>query len=406
MRLPGALRHVSKGPRLISQLIVRKLARVVYLDDLEFPIHPADLADSHTVRRPGPPIARDTDRPPSVAWLMIPPRRGSGGHTTLFRMVRAVADAGMRNTLLLYNRYGSDFDYDVRAIRESWPWLDCDIAPLGDSISGYDACVASAWPTAHVLANRRDDRVRPLYFIQDYEPFFTPRGSTYAFAEDSYRLGLRNLSLGPMVHNLLRDELGVDSDLIPYGLDTDTYRLAPRPGGRNGVAWYAKRGNDRRGHRHAERALQIFHAQHPDQPIHIYGDVISDAPFPAVNHGSLRPAELNELYNSVVAGLALSFTNVSLVPEEMLAAGAIPVVNDNPYARAVLDNPHVGWAQTTPAALAATLGAIVDSPERESRAAMAAMSVASRSWAPTGAAVVQAIAEEVGLSPMSLGAAA
>ena len=44
-------------------------------------------------------------------------------------------------------------------------------------------------------------------------------------------------------------------------------------------------------------------------------------PFPAVNHGRITPAELAALYNRCTAGLTLSFTNVSLVPDELLACG-------------------------------------------------------------------------------------
>jgi glycosyltransferase involved in cell wall biosynthesis len=362
---------------------------------LRFPVREEDLADSRLLQpfevRPVP-----TDRAARVAWVIQPPSAGSGGHTTLFRMVRAAADAGYDSTLLLYDRHDGDIDYYRGVIRAAWPWLqDVAIERADERIVGYDAVVASSWSTAHVIATRAREG-RRLYFIQDYEPFFTPRGSEYAYAEDSYRLGFRNLALGEMVHGLLRDELGAASDLIPFGLDTETYRAPETAGARRGVAWYAKRGNDRRGYSHAVRALEIFHSRHPEEPIHIYGDVVSDATFPAINHGSLPPSGLNALYGSVVAGLALSFTNVSLVPEEMLAAGAIPVVNDDRYARMVLGNPEVVWAHATPAALAEALGDVVEREDRAQHAAAAAASVAGRSWNPGTEALLRVLRSELG----------
>jgi hypothetical protein len=103
----------------------------------------------------------------------------------------------------------------------------------------------------------------------------------------------------------------------------------------------------------AQLALAEFHRRHPDQPITVFGDKIVNWDVPHRYAGRLSPAELNVLYNQSAAGLALSFTNVSLVPEEMLAAGMRPVANDSSLARMGLPNEHVIWA-TRLAVLAAS----------------------------------------------------
>ena len=125
------------------------------------------------------------------------------------------------------------------------------------------------------------------------------------------------------------------------------------------------------------------------------GEKIRGLPF-ATNHGVLAPVDLNRLYNRCVAGLALSASNVSLVPPEMLAAGCIPVVNDADYNRIVLDNPEVVYAPATPFDLVNAISALVERPstERTEAAQAAAASVQSRSWADAGAAIeniVQAV---------------
>jgi hypothetical protein len=99
----------------------------------------------------------------------------------------------------------------------------------------------------------------------------------------------------------------------------------------------------------------------PEVPIHTYGMVARDLSFPANIHGHLTPAELNVLYNTCRAGLALSFTNVSLIPYELLAAGVVPVMNDWAGCRTVLENRHVLWARARPDALAQELCRAVDS---------------------------------------------
>ena len=72
-----------------------------------------------------------------------------------------------------------------------------------------------------------------------------------------------------------------------------------------------------------------------------------EMPFASTNHGRIPPLA-ERLYNQCVAGIALSFTNASLVPDEMLACGAIPVVGESVHARACLDNPYVRWAHQVP----------------------------------------------------------
>ena len=352
-------RRFKKPPKLMMQLGVARLHQLLGMHELEIPIRLEDITDSTAVTSRLTSAVRQTaNATPRIAWVVVPPGAGSGGHTTLFRMIQAAQAAGFSNTLLFYQRYGSDFQRSAEIVHSGWPWLDCEIAPLGETIEGFDACVASSWPTAHVVGKRCAPGTAALYFIQDYEPYFHPRGDAYAFAEDSYRFGFRNIALGLMVHDTLVDELGIESTVVPFGGDTTAYRLLPGAD-RRGVVFYAKPGNERRGYRLAVLALEQFHRLHPDEPIHTFGDRTPGLPFPVTDHGRLDPAGLSALYNQVVAGLALSFTNVSLVPEEMLSAGVIPIVNDHRFARAVLTNPLIEWVDATPTALAAALSAAV-----------------------------------------------
>jgi hypothetical protein len=174
-----------------------------------------------------------------------------------------------------------------------------------------------------------------------------------------------------MVAATLNRELGVDAEVIPYGSDLGTYRLT-NTGPRSGVVFFAKPSVERRGYDMGRLALQAFHRLHPEQEIHIYGARVKGWGIPLTQHGTLPPGELNHLYNHTISGLALSFTNITLVAAEMLAAGNIPVLNDHPFSRSVLTNPDAAWAAATPAALAECLSAVVsraDATERSRRAA-------------------------------------
>ncbi len=154
-----------------------------------------------------------------------------------------------------------------------------------------------------------------------------------------------------------------------------------------GVVFYARRETARRGFELGLMALEMFAAHRPDVTIHIYGDKIGKLPFAFVDHGHVTPDELNDIYNRCHAGLSLSFTNVSLVALEMLAAGCIPVVNDAVEVRTDLDNPFVRYASAYPQALASELEAVVTTRDFDSLSRAAAESVCSATWEDAGATV-------------------
>lgn len=396
------MKNVSKIARIVRREgpsgLAQRLARVAYTrtgaDRLDQPLLAGDIADSARLDLPIPAERPQRSTPLTIGWVTTPPSPGSGGHTTLFRMVEAVEAAGHRCVLFLYDRYGGDIDAQERVIRAWWPTLRAAVRSADSGIHGVDAAVASSWETAHVLACRGMDPMRRLYFIQDFEPFFYPRGSLYSLAEDTYRFGFRSIALGHMVAALLRSEIGIEPDVTEFGCDTSIYRLLPSAV-RTGVVLYARPNVPRRGYWLAQLALEQFHSSYPDVDIHLYGAHVGDLPFPAVHHGRLHPTELNELYNRCVAGLAMSFTNISLVAEEMLAAGTIPIVNDSVHSRADLENPHVGWARPTPGGVAAALGAAVTSGDREARSRAAAASVRQFGWAKAQTDMIGVIASEV-----------
>ncbi len=356
--LTGAWRRAAgKSPRQLAQIAARRLVVRTGADELDMPLRDGDVWDSsRPLRQPRP----ATPGPRRIGWVVVPPVPGSGGHTTFFRMIAAAERAGHRNTLLFYDRYRGDFATNVGRVRQGWPWLQCEIRDVFDPLDDLDVVVASAWQTAHVVAGRTADLpVERFALLQDYEPDFYPRGALRALAEDAYRFDIAGVSLGGMVAERLRSELGVDSRVIPYGTDRSVYGLSEPAATRRGVVFFAKKNNDRRGYRLGVLALRELQRIAPEIPVHVYGDRLREPGLRVRNHGYLSPAELNALYNSVAAGLVLSFTNPSLVPAELAASGAVPVMNDLPGARAVIDNPHVSWAPATPAGLATALARAV-----------------------------------------------
>ncbi len=392
---PGeVLRRMRRhGVGDLTRRAVRHLGARVGVEQLDFPLLPEDIADSTRLRIPpdGPPLLKEQL---TVAWVCTPPAPGSGGHTTLFCMVEGMERQGHRCLVYLYDRHGGDPERHARVIRRVWPGMAAEIRDVADGLRGADAYVASSWPTAHVIASRLAEPAARLYFIQDYEPYFSAKGTQYALAEDSYRFGFVNLALGELVAREL-DRLGVPSTTVPFGCDTEVYHLDDSHAPRSGVVYYTKPGSDRRGYLLGRLALEEFHRRHPEEPIHLYGDASDDWAIPVVQHRRLTPPRLNALYNRAKAGLAISFTNITLVAEELLAAGAVPVVTEAPFAREVLPNPNVVWSLPTPGAMADALSRVVEqTPSPRRRVDMAA--TVTPGWGATQSAVADAIHEAIG----------
>ncbi|MET0886390.1 MAG: glycosyltransferase family 1 protein, partial [Mycetocola sp.] len=224
-RATGILRQ--DGPRALAQRLARYAYDRLGAAHLGDPLHDDDVADSARLDLALPERRPSRGDPLTVGWVMTPPSAGSGGHTTLFRMVEALERAGHDCVLFLYDRYGGDVRAHEQVIRSWWPEIKAEVRDATAGIDGVDASVASSWESAHVLARRGQAPMRRLYFIQDYEPYFYARGAMYALAEDSYRFGFRCIALGGMVAELLRSEVGVLPDVTEFGCDTSVYRLIP-----------------------------------------------------------------------------------------------------------------------------------------------------------------------------------
>jgi glycosyltransferase involved in cell wall biosynthesis len=362
----------------------------VDLDDLA---RAAEIAESGWVL-PGPaPLAPGA--PLTVAWVCVPPRAGSGGHTTMFRMAAALEAAGHTCVIYLYDRHGWALEQHERTIRAWWPFLKADIRSLADGIEDAHAIFATAWHTVFPVLAAPALGVR-CYFVQDFEPAFVPAGSEAMLAESTYRFGFHGVTAGRWLAGKLARDYGMPTDHFDFGCDLEHYVLDRSPGAaerRAGVAYYCRPSTPRRAYELAMIALELFSHRHPEVEIHLFGEPAGRLPFAATDHGLLTPPELGALYNRCIAGLSLSATNVSLVPYEMLAAGCIPVVNDAEHNRVVLDNDHVAYAPGTPFELAARLSQLVERPaaERAAAAATAATSVAGASWDDAGRQVEAAV---------------
>jgi len=375
----------AKGLRGITDRVRTVTAQRLLPKEGVLPVDPddvlaADLSRPLQVRIP----KVKAGEPLVINWLMVPAEPKSGGHTTIFRMIRYLEAHGYVNRVYFYNVYGGDYNY-YKSIVRSFYGFHGQVSHLDNGMEDAHAVVATAWATAYPVFNSRCAGKR-FYFAQDYEPYFYPVGAMSLLAENTYRMGFHAITAGRWLAKKLNSEFGMATDSFEFGCDTSVYRQI-KNSKRSGLVFYARPEAARRGYELGLMAMEAFAARCPDVDLHFYGDTMGDLPFRFINHGRVGPDKLNQIYNQCYAGLSLSLTNVSLVPHEMLAAGCIPVVNEAVQNRIVLDNSFVRYAPPYPQALASELEAVVMTPDFDSLSAAAAASVRGTTWDDAGATV-------------------
>jgi hypothetical protein len=319
--------------------------------------------------------------PVVINWVTIPAGPRAGGHTTLFRIIRYLEAHGYTNRVYFYNVYGADHRYYESIVRNSYGF-DGRVSTVDAGMEDAHAVVATSWPTAYPVFNSRCAGKR-FYFVQDFEPYFYPLGALSLLAENTYRMGFHAITIGRCFAQKLREEFGMSVDSFEYGCDTSLYHRLPNAK-RSGVVFYARPEAARRGCELGLMALEAFAARRPDIDIHIYGTRMQRLPFRFIDHGRIAPEELNGIYNRCYTGLSLSLTNVSLVAQEMLAAGCIPVINDTIHIRTDLNSSFARYAPPYPQSLASALESVVTTNDFESLSRAAATSVRSQGWDEAG----------------------
>src|SRR5258708_7253184 len=166
------------------------------------------------------------DEPPIINWVTIPAGPNSGGHTTIFRLIRYLEAHGYRNRLYFYNVYDGDPEYYAAIAREAYGFSG-PVHVLGSgAMDDAHAIVATSWATAYPVYNAQS-RGQRFYFVQDYDPSFYPVGALSLLAENTYRMGLHAITAGKWLAHKLNAEFGMQADSFDFGCDTAAYSVLP-----------------------------------------------------------------------------------------------------------------------------------------------------------------------------------
>ncbi|MFY9264185.1 MAG: glycosyltransferase [Solirubrobacterales bacterium] len=346
-----------------------------------------------------PAAPHDGDRPMHVAWIVPPFTVGSGGHTTIFRMVAALEQRGHSCSIWIHDPHRHEVHGGAAArqrVLDNFMQLEASFHLGFRHWSGADVAVATGWDTVYPLLRLEQCKAR-AYFVQDHEPEFYATSAERIFAERSYGYGLHCITASPWLGEVISERYGARATPFLLGVNTQEYGPLDCPRRSDTVAFYARHFTPRRGVELGMLALQQVKERRPETRIVLYGaNVETFSPFQHEHLGVISHERLRRLYAESTVGLSLSLTNYSLIPCEMLACG-LPVVELRGRACESVfgtDGSIVELADDHPTDIADTICALLDDRARREQLSANGLAFASRcTWDAVADTVERALAE-------------
>ncbi len=308
----------------------------------------------------------DDQKKLTINWFMMDMGKSGGGDINIFRFVNGLSKLG--HSMNIYIVQGSTHptnealkDYVTKHYGE----VNANFFISDKEIMDSDACVATSWNTAYKVFEIENTKDK-FYFVQDFEPYFYPHGSYYAFAENTYKMGFKGITAGYWLQDKLKND---------YGMKTMGYRFTYNP--KNyyeaqgikredfSIFFYARPVTPRRSYELGVTALNELAKLEPKIKVYLAGwDISSDMiNFPHENLGVLKVSDLAELYTRCNLGLVLSATNCSLLPTELLASGCVPVIDEGPHNEWLVKDKRNGIiVKPNPVDIAKTIKHYLDNP--------------------------------------------
>jgi glycosyltransferase involved in cell wall biosynthesis/GT2 family glycosyltransferase len=334
-----------------------------------------------------------SERTPLHVAVVIPPfARGSGGHGSIFQLVRGLETSGHTCSIWLYDPTGRHHERGAvlrRRIVEEFLPIDAPVHKGFDEWFGADVAVATGWETCFPTVLLPECHAR-AYLIHDHEPEFFARSAEQLWAERTYELGLYPISASTWLRDMMRERYARDGSWFRFGVDHGTYRPREVERRRDTVMFYGRHVTPRRAVPLAMLALDELHRRRPDTRIVLYGDTEPPATsFPYEFLGVVNPEVLAWRYSEATVGLCLSLTNYSLIPQEMMACGlpCVDLAGRSPEAVFGRDGP-VELAEPDPLAIADAVERLLADPRRWSERSAAGLAfVEGATWERAAAQV-------------------
>jgi len=261
----------------------------------------------------------------NIAWLVPRLIDGSGGHRTILQHADYLQAWGHKCVLYMEDNGPCAGETLRQQVRRLFGYTFDDVRAGWSAIDPADMVFATIWYSARIVRELSFPAIK-CYFVQDREALFNPMGSAYLMADNSYRYGLKVISIGRWLPVMLREHFGITAARFDFCVDLSVYRRLDGIQRQPSVCFIFQPEKPRRCAEMGIEALGILKDVMPHIEVNLYG---SRDPghvwFKHRHRGLLSLDECNQLYNSCSVGLCISTSNPSRIPFEMMAAG-LPVV--------------------------------------------------------------------------------
>ncbi len=337
------MKRIKKGVKILKDSGVLNGSKIILkkLSTLETPVNSSaetkDLVQFYeyiTYEKKEANFKPENLKDITILWFIPDFGIGSGGHLNIFRMIFNLSKLGIKSDIAICgeSQWVNNKIAQEMINKHFFP-LESKIFIIKEkkeisSLNNYHIAMATSWQTAYYV-NNFAKCYKKTYFVQDYEPYFYAHGSSYMFAENTYRFGFSGISAGSWLSNKLQNEYGMECESFSFSYDKELYFKQAKNEKRRRVFFYARPPTERRAFEMGLLSLKKVYELNPDIEIVLAGWDTSEykIPFKHFNPGVVAIKELSNLYAQCDVALVLSFTNLSLLPLEILASGC-PVVSN------------------------------------------------------------------------------
>lgn len=316
----------------------------------------------------------------TVNWFIPPVGRGSGGHLNIFRFVRYLEEQGFECRIVVSGDYPSLTSEIVENEIRSWFFPLKARAYVGsENAPAAHISIATAWQTAYDVRNFQSTKHK-CYFVQDFEPWFFAAGAFSTFAEETYRFGFTGITAGTWLAQTLARDYGMTTHSVGFSFDRDLYRPLPRrdPDVKR-VFFYARPNTPRRSFELGLLVLDQVMKRMPNASVAFAGADLAgyEVPFKHTNFGIVDIPDLPDLYSQCDVALVLSFSNLSLLPLELMACGVPVISNKAPFTEWLLNEENSRLEPPTVQALANAVCDLLENPKETARLRTAGLAAAA-----------------------------
>ena len=274
--------------------------------------------------------------------FLLPVRGGGGGAISVVQEASEMRRLGIEAHVAVRNvhlqEYLNLFD-DIERCQELFIGLD-DL-PFEHTSCVYDVVIATIFSSVSRLKQvvNENPHVLPAYYVQDYEPFFFPPGSSNrALARESYNLVPEMILFAKTqwIAERIKTEHGLNVYKVEPSIDHRVYKPARKPKGRRlHIAAMIRPSTPRRGAERTMRLLSRLTAAHGNRiVVNLFGCDEDDPQFQALqrdfsyrNHGRLKRSDVAAVLGESDVFLDLSdYQAFGRTALEAMACGCMAVV--------------------------------------------------------------------------------